>query len=65
MTATETRFLRIGDVLDRVPVSRPTIYRLIKKQEFPKPLSVGSSSFWVEAEIEQWMDEKIKARDGG
>lgn len=64
MSATETRFLRIKDVLDRVPVSRPTIYRLIKKREFPEPLSIGSSSLWVEAEIEQWMNDKIKARNG-
>ncbi|AEG53102.1 helix-turn-helix transcriptional regulator [Sinorhizobium meliloti] len=60
--ADTTRFLRIGDILDRVPVSRPTIYRLMKKNEFPKCVTIGSSSLWIESEVDAWMQEKIASR---
>lgn len=60
--ADPTRFLRIKDVLDRVPVSRPTIYRLMKKDEFPKCVTIGCSSLWLESEVNAWMQEKIAGR---
>ena len=63
MSATEMRFLRIADVLERVPVSRPTIYRLIERREFPRPVKIGSTSLWPEHEVDQWMNEKVAARD--
>lgn len=56
------RFLRIKEVLARVPVSRPTIYRLMDKDEFPKAVRIGSSSRWVESEINNWLIEKVKSR---
>ena len=46
--------------------SSATIYRLIKKGEFPKqiPLSERSSA-WSLEEIYSWIEEKKDARDGG
>lgn len=62
MSVTETKLIKIDTVLSLVPISRPTIYRLIKKGEFPKPLEIGSSRAWVEAEIEQWKQARMQAR---
>jgi prophage regulatory protein len=62
MSAEETHFLRIKDVLKRVPVSRPTIYRLIEKDEFPKPVKLGCVSMWPEKEIDDWMKSKVQDR---
>lgn len=56
------RYLRIRDVLDRVPVARATIYRLIQKEQFPKSFQVGSTSFWLESEVNDWMREKVENR---
>lgn len=58
----QTRFLRIRQVLALVPVSRPTIYRMMERGEFPKALRIGSSSLWVEAEINKWMNDKVAER---
>ena len=60
--ADQTRFLRIRQVLALVPVSRPTIYRMMERGEFPKALRIGSSSLWVEAEINKWMNDKVADR---
>lgn len=56
------RFLRIKDVLKRVPVSRNTIYRMMNKGEFPKNIEFGSVSVWIEKEVDDWMDAKVSAR---
>ena len=44
-------------------LSSATIYRLIKKGEFPKQIKLGErSSGWILEEVEQWLDEKINKR---
>ncbi|MFY9101063.1 hypothetical protein OZY48_08465 [Aliarcobacter cryaerophilus] len=45
------KFLRIDDVLNQIPVSRATLYRLSKKIKLLKPLKVGGSSFWSQENI--------------
>lgn len=52
------RFLRLRDVLDRVPVSRSTLYRLMDKREFPQRRFIGSTAVWVESEVENWAAKK-------
>ena len=57
------RFLRISEVLDRVGVSRPTIYRWVAEGEFPKQISIGANSVvWLESDVTKWMDHRIGAR---
>jgi prophage regulatory protein len=58
------RFLRLREVMNRVPYSRATIYRKIGSSEFPRPFDLGGNghgSFWLESEIEAWIDERIAA----
>ena len=60
---TAPRFLRISEVLDRVGVSRPTIYRWVAAGEFPKQISIGANSVvWLESsDVTKWMDQRIGA----
>lgn len=51
-------------LLRHVPISRPTIYRLVARDEFPKPVKLGKGSFWVEQEVKDWMRGRMTARDG-
>ena len=61
-TRAHPRFLRISEVLDRVGVSRPTIYRWVAVGEFPKQISIGANSVvWLESDVTQWMDQRIGA----
>ena len=60
---TAPRFLRISEVLDRVGVSRPTIYRWMREGTFPKQIAIGANSVvWLELDITKWMDQRIGAR---
>jgi len=54
---------KISKVKEMVPLSTASIYRLIKKGEFPKQIKLGErSSGWILEEVEQWLDEKINKR---
>ena len=60
---TTPRFLRISEVLDRVGVSRPTIYRWVAAGEFPKQISVGGNTVvWVESAVSSWMEDQMASR---
>jgi predicted DNA-binding transcriptional regulator AlpA len=56
------RFLRLDQVLNVVPVSRATLYRMIEKHEFPAPCRLGSSSLWPFTEIRDWSEAVKRAR---
>lgn len=34
-------------------------YKLIKGDEFPKPIKLGRSSRWLESEVETWLQQRI------
>ena len=47
-----------------VGLARATIYKFIDLDKFPKQVSLGGRAVaWVEAEVEEWVLEKIEARD--
>ena len=50
-------FLRIGEVLKIIPISRATLYRLAKKTNLLKPIKVGGSSFWSLNNINYYLDD--------
>ena len=62
MQAADDNLINIKSVLKLVPVSRPTIYRMMQKGEFPRPVEIGASRFWLEREIADWKSDKIAAR---
>lgn len=57
------RFLSKSEVRDRVKLSHAEIARREKKLKFPMRLRLGSfrnsRAVWIEAEIDQWIDEQI------
>ena len=57
-------FIRLPAVLQKVGMSKSFVYDLITQDKFPKPVKVSSRiSCWVAAEVEQWIQEQIDARD--
>ena len=57
-------FIRLPAVLQKVGMSKSFIYDLITQDKFPKPVKVSSRiSCWVAAEVDQWVQERIDARD--
>ena len=55
------KVLRLPSVKELTGLSRSTIYLRIKKDEFPKPISLGDRAVgWLEKDIEDWLEQKIK-----
>jgi prophage regulatory protein len=58
------RLLRRPGVQDKVELGRPALYDLIKRGQFPAPIKIGRSSFWVESEIDSWIELRIQQARG-
>ena len=55
------RFLRLPQVLARVPLSRTRVYELISAGRFPAPIRLSDrASGWVESEVNKWCDERVR-----
>ena len=55
-------FIRITKVIELTSLSKSTIYRLIKKGMFPKPITLRGMEnvrLFVKDEVEDWIKEQI------
>lgn len=53
-----TAFLKDTEVAIRYGVSRPTIWRLTKNGNFPKPVKLGAGSTrWRASDLEVWENQ--------
>lgn len=56
------KLLRIPEVCERVRRGKSTIYSEVKLGRFPAPLKQGGGNFWLESEIEAYLQQLIAAR---
>lgn len=57
--------LREKQVLELVPFSRMTLYRLEKQGGFPKRIKLAPHRVgWLETEIREWIEERAAQRNG-
>ena len=57
------KLVRLGTVLEMTTLSTATIYRLMKKGQFPRQIKISErSTRWVLDEIFEWMDGNFKTR---
>lgn len=58
------RLIRLIDVTQAIGLRRSTIYKYIAEGQFPKPVPLGGNRVaWVEQEVQDWIMERIEARD--
>lgn len=58
--ATEREMWRLTEVRKCVPLSKPTIYRLIAEGRFPRPVGLTpGTSAWLASEVREWLEERI------
>ena len=58
------RILALSEVRRRTLYSRAQIYRLEAAGRFPKRVKLGEHRVgWVEAEIEEWLQARLDARE--
>jgi len=55
MTKKPARLLSRREVMERVPVSYPTIWKRMRAGTFPRSREIGGKVCWVESEIEKWI----------
>lgn len=61
-TRGQVRFLRLPEVLARTGQSRSTVYVRLEQGRFPRPVSLGGRAVgWIEAEVDEWIRERIAA----
>ena len=57
------RLLRRRDVERITGMSRASIYRLMQKSDFPRPVKVGSTAVrWKESDIATWIESRSVAK---
>ena len=58
------RLLTKPEMLDRVGISYPHVWRLMRRNEFPRSVLVGSDKTvaWVESEINSWINNLPRRR---
>lgn len=57
------RLLRLNEVKQRTGLSKSSIYNQIADGTFPEPVPIGARAVaWVEAEIEEWINNRIAER---
>jgi len=58
------RLIRLKEVMAYTGLSRSTVYKFIEEGRFPKQIPLGDRAVaWVDSEIDEWVIEKIAARD--
>ena len=58
--------LTIEEVADRIRLSKPTIYKLIRRGQFPRQLRLCENKVaWLEREVEGWVAARADARVAG
>jgi prophage regulatory protein len=58
--------LTIGEVAERTRLSKPTIYKLVKRGDFPRQLHLCANKVaWLEGEVAEWIAARAGARAAG
>jgi prophage regulatory protein len=58
-----TRVLRLPEVMERLALSKDSVYRLAKAGSLPQPIKLGArASGWIESEIEASIQARMAAR---
>lgn len=60
----DRRVLSQQDVLERVPLSRTTLWRLERAGRFPARFSISPNRVgWLESDVNTWVEERKQAHD--
>jgi prophage regulatory protein len=53
------RLISLKEVLRRVPLTYPTLWKMMREGRFPRPKAIGAKKDgWVEDEITAWIDNQ-------
>lgn len=56
------KLLGLAAVMKVVRLGKSTIYEKVKQQRFPAPIKQGGGNFWIDAEIDTYLQRLITQR---
>lgn len=57
------RLLTSRKVTELTCIGRTEIYRLMKEEDFPRPVTLRKrTGHWLESEVKEWIKRRIRAR---
>lgn len=62
-SAGTVRFLKLPEVLDRIGISRTSVYDLIREGKFPQPVRIGRSTLWPDHVIREWQEGVMRGEN--
>lgn len=63
---TEPELIIADEIARRIPYSQNQLRRLEAQGSFPKRVRIGANRVaWVRQEIDQWIEARMNARNGG
>ena len=54
------RLLKVNQVCEITGFGRTTIYRWVKLNKFPKPITIGKNIRWYSADVEAWIISTVE-----
>ncbi|MCU6278397.1 helix-turn-helix transcriptional regulator [Enterobacter quasiroggenkampii] len=54
------KFVDMRFITELTGQSDKWFYKIIQEGKFPKPVKFGRSSRWLEREIKEWLEERVK-----
>jgi prophage regulatory protein len=62
-SASAERLIRLPSVLERVGVSRSTLWSWVREGRFPPPVRLGLRAVaWKSTSVDRWIEERTEAR---
>ena len=65
----DDKFLKVGELAEKLGVSQTTIYRWVEDGHFPRPMVLGpetesknSSIRWSWSEVETWLENRPREK---
>ncbi|MEV8518602.1 AlpA family phage regulatory protein [Dyella marensis] len=58
----DKRFIKLPEVQKKTSLSRAAIYKRIARNAFPAQAKLGTTSVWLESEIDEWMQAVLDGR---
>lgn len=56
--------IKVKEVVRRTLLSKPTLYRMIRKGQFPKQLYLSPNNVaWFGSEVDRWLSDRAAARE--
>lgn len=64
MDTNNIKLIRIQEVMDKVGITRSTVWYMVKKGTFPKPRKLSPRvTVWVDAEIDEYIANIVNTRE--